>query len=146
MDAPAFERIEIDGRRGDQRLALAGAHFGDPALVEDDTADQLNVEMPQTKRAFGGLADGGEGLREDVVQLCAVGDLLAEILRPLSQGVVGKGLRDGFQRVDPLDNSLVGPDLPVVDGPEYLLGNPEHSEYPLPACANLKWSRYPLHI
>ena len=52
VDAPAFEGVEIDWRRGDQRLALAGAHFGDAALMEHDAPDQLDVEMPQTQSAL----------------------------------------------------------------------------------------------
>ena len=67
---------------------------------------------------FDGLADGREGLRKDVVELGAVGDLLAEVLGPLAQRVVGQRLGDRLQRVDPLDDGLVGPDLPFVDRPE----------------------------
>ena len=45
MDAAAGERVEIDRQRRHQRLALAGLHLGDPALVQDHAADQLHVEM-----------------------------------------------------------------------------------------------------
>jgi len=40
-------------------------------------------------------------------RLGPVGDLLAEILRPLAQGVVGQGLCDRLQGVDPLDRGPV---------------------------------------
>jgi hypothetical protein len=32
----ARERVQVRGQRGDQRLALAGAHLGDPAAVQHD--------------------------------------------------------------------------------------------------------------
>ena len=68
VDALALERVEIDGERRDQGLALAGAHLGDLAAVEDDAADQLDVVMALAERALGRLADGGEGFGEDVVE------------------------------------------------------------------------------
>ena len=53
MDARAGERVEIDGERGDQRLAFAGLHLGDRALVQDHAADELHVEMALAERALG---------------------------------------------------------------------------------------------
>ena len=71
VDALALERVQIDGERRDQGLALAGAHLGDLAAVEDDAADQLDVVMALAERALGRLADGGEGFGEDVVERLA---------------------------------------------------------------------------
>src|SRR5208283_774713 len=67
----AGERIQINCRRGDERLALAGAHFGDCPFMENQAADQLNVEMPLLERAFRGLPYGGKGGRDEVIQLLA---------------------------------------------------------------------------
>ena len=39
VDAVACEGVEIRWESGDERLALAGPHFGDPALVENYPAD-----------------------------------------------------------------------------------------------------------
>ena len=33
MHALAGQRVEIDGKRGDQRLAFAGLHLGDAAVI-----------------------------------------------------------------------------------------------------------------
>ena len=52
---------------GDQRLAFAGLHFGDLALVQHDPADQLLVEVAQSDRPRGGLSHGREGARQDLV-------------------------------------------------------------------------------
>ena len=68
MDALAGERVEIDRERGDQRLAFAGLHLGDVALVQHHAADQLDVEMALAERALGGLAHGGEGRDQKVVE------------------------------------------------------------------------------
>ena len=78
VDALAVERVEIDRQRGDQGLAFAGPHLGDLALVQDHAADQLHVEMALAERALGGLAHGGEGLGQDVVQGLALGQPLAQ--------------------------------------------------------------------
>ena len=45
VDALAFERIQVDGQGGDERLAFAGLHLGDFAVVQDHAADQLHVEV-----------------------------------------------------------------------------------------------------
>ena len=79
MHAFAGERVEIDGERGDQRLAFAGAHLGDPALVQHHAADQLHVEMALAERALGRLAHRGEGGNEQIVERLAGGELLAEL-------------------------------------------------------------------
>ena len=45
VDALAREGIQIDRQGSDQRLAFAGLHLGDRALVQDHAADELDVEM-----------------------------------------------------------------------------------------------------
>ena len=77
MDALAGERIEIDRKGRDQRLAFAGLHLGDVALVQHHAADQLHVEMALAEGALGRLAHGGEGRHQQVVERLAVGELLA---------------------------------------------------------------------
>ena len=75
VHAAAGERIEIDRKRRDQRLAFAGLHLGDLAFVQDHAADQLNVEMALAERALGGLAHGGECRHQEIVERRAVGEL-----------------------------------------------------------------------
>ena len=78
VHAAAGQRVEVDGERRDQRLAFAGLHLGDLALVQDHAADELHVEVALAERALGRLAHGGEGGHEDVVERGAFVDLLAE--------------------------------------------------------------------
>ena len=52
MHPAAAERIEIDRKRRHQRLAFAGLHLRDAALVQDHAADELNVEVPLPQVRF----------------------------------------------------------------------------------------------
>jgi hypothetical protein len=45
VDAAAGQPVEGGGERRDEGLALAGLHLGDLALVQDDAAHHLDVEM-----------------------------------------------------------------------------------------------------
>ena len=51
VHAFARQRIQVSGKRGDERLSFARLHLGDFALVQHDSADQLHVEMPHPQRA-----------------------------------------------------------------------------------------------
>ncbi len=78
VDALAAERVEVAGQGGDQRLAFAGLHFGDLAVVQHHAADQLHVEMAHVEEAAAGLADHREGFDEEVVERGALRDALFE--------------------------------------------------------------------
>ena len=79
VDALAVERVQVAGQRGDQRLAFAGLHFGDLALVQHHAADQLHVEMAHVEEAAAGFADHGEGFDQEVVESRALGDFFLEL-------------------------------------------------------------------
>ncbi len=78
VHALAGERVEVAGQGRDQGLALTGLHLGDVAQVQGRTTHDLHVEVPLAEGALAGLADGGEGLRQDVVERLAVGEPLLE--------------------------------------------------------------------
>ena len=63
VDALAVERIEVDGQGGDERLAFTGLHFGDLAVVQDDAADQLHVEVAHIAGRAGRLRGRRRRLR-----------------------------------------------------------------------------------
>lgn len=122
VDALAGERVEVDRERRHQRLAFAGLHLGDVALMQHHAADQLDVEMALAERALGGLAHGGEGGHQQVVERLALGELLLELDRAGLERLVGE-LRDlRLQRVDRADAGLVSLHPPVVGGAEKLAG------------------------
>ena len=130
VDALAGERVEIDRKRCDQRLAFAGLHLGDVALMQHHAADQLDVEMALAERALGRLAHGGEGGNEDVVERLAGGELLAELFGAGLQRLVGECLELRLQRVDGVDPGLIALDPAVVGGAEELAGErADHAKF-----------------
>mmetsp|Transcript_96804 Transcript_96804/g.273781 ORF Transcript_96804/g.273781 Transcript_96804/m.273781 type:complete len:205 (-) Transcript_96804:161-775(-) len=50
------QRVQERGEDGHKRLSLSGAHLGDLAVVQRHSADELNVEVPQSEHAVGRLA------------------------------------------------------------------------------------------
>ena len=130
VDALAGERIEIDRKRRHQRLAFAGLHLGDVALVQHHAADQLHVEMALAERALGRLAHRGEGRNQDVVERLALGELLAELGGARLQRLVRQGGDLGLERVDGVDAGLVSLDPPVIGGTEKLAGErADHAKF-----------------
>ena len=89
------------GQRRDERLAFAGAHLGDLALVQHHAADQLHVEVPQAQRAARGLADDGERLGQHVVERLAGGEFVAEIAVLAARSASDRACRAG-------SNALMG--------------------------------------
>ena len=116
VDAAAGEGVQVGGQGGCKSLALARLHLGDLALVEHDAAHDLDVEVAQTERALGGLADGGEGLGADVVELVAVGQQGLELVGLGPQALVGElfelslQLANGFNvRTEALEDPVAPP-------------------------------------
>ena len=68
VDAVAGQRVEVGRQGGDEGLALTGAHLGDVAEVERGAAHDLHVVVPLAQGALGRLANGGEGLRQQIVE------------------------------------------------------------------------------
>ena len=62
VNALPLHRVQVDGEGRDQRLALAGLHLGDHAPVQDDAAQDLDVEVALAEGPFRRLAHGGERL------------------------------------------------------------------------------------
>ena len=133
----AGERVEIDRERCDQRLAFAGLHLGDVALMQHHAADQLHVEMALAERALGGLAHGGEGRHQDVVERLAVGQVFAELFGAGLQRLVGERFDLRLQRIDGVDAGLISLDPAVVGGAEKLAGErADHAKFLFLRCCS----------
>ena len=110
LDIASGEGIEIEGHGGHQGLSLAGGHFGDLGLVEDDAAHDLDIEgnhvpLQAVARDFhevlflllglletaAGVLHHGEGLAEDVVGGLAVLEAVLELLGLGLELLVGEG-------------------------------------------------------
>ncbi len=118
VGAVAGERVQIDRKGRDQGLAFAGFHLGDHAAMQHHPAHQLHVEMALAERALGGLAHGGEGLDQDVVEFGAVGELLLEVRGARAQLVVGQRLELRLDLVDGGDDRPQALDVAVIGGAE----------------------------
>src|SRR5690606_31873728 len=105
VHALAGEGVEV-GRQGpDQGLALAGAHLGDLAHVQDHAADQLHIVVAHAQDADAGLAADREGLGQDLVERFAVCDAFLELGRPGLELFVAERLHLRLERVDLLDDT-----------------------------------------
>ena len=97
--------------------------------MQDHAADELNVEMPLTDRPLAGLPYGGECLDQDIVERCAGGDLLLEILGARPQCVVGEFLEILLQCIDRSHTRLIALDAPIVGGTKQFAGeSADHAE------------------
>ncbi len=67
VNASAGQAVERGGEGRGHGLAFAGAHLRDPALVQDDAADELDVEVPHPQGSDHGFACRGEDLRQGPV-------------------------------------------------------------------------------
>ena len=135
VDALALERVQIDGERRDQGLALAGLHLGDFAAVERDAADQLDVIMALAERPDGRFAHGRERFGEKIVELGAVGQALAEDLGLGAQLFVRHRGNGRFETVDRIDIFAQPADVAVVSRTEDAFGHClEHGNPSKPGC------------
>src|SRR5207253_5654816 len=84
----------------DERLALAGLHLGDVALVQDDPAHQLHVEDALFGLALARLAHRGERLEQELLERLAVLEPLPELGGLLAELVVAERLELGLELGD----------------------------------------------
>ena len=68
VHAAPTQRVQIYRKRGDQRFAFAGLHFGDLAFVQNHAADQLHVEVPHVEHAPSRFADHGKRFLQQFVE------------------------------------------------------------------------------
>ena len=80
-DAAATEAVQVGRQRGHERLALAGLHLGDPPEVQGGAAHQLHVVVTLADDPLAGLAHDRERLDQQVVEVLAVVEPLAELDR-----------------------------------------------------------------
>ena len=100
MNAFSRQRVQINRQSRNQRFSFTRAHFRDLSAVQNDAADQLDVEMALSDGAFGGFANGCKGIRQNVVQRFAVRQPFFQHRRAGFQFFVRKGSDFRFKRVD----------------------------------------------
>ena len=100
VHALAGQRVQVNRKRGGQRLALAGAHFSDLAIIQHHTADHLHIEVTHAKHSRRGLTHNSESFRQQVVQRFALLEPVAEFLSLRLQLIIGELLQLRFQLID----------------------------------------------
>ena len=123
MDALAGDRVQIDRKRGDERLAFTGTHFRNPALMQHHAAKQLHIVMPLAEGAFRRLADSGEGLYQHIVEGLAVGVALAEFVGAPAQLVVCQLFGIRLDRIDLADHALKPLNFAIIGAAKNTLRN-----------------------
>ena len=127
VDAPSGQVVEVDGQRGHEGLALAGLHLGDLALVQDDAAHELHVEMALAQDPARDLAHDRERLRQELVQSFARIMPPLELDRLRREFGVGQLLHVRFQGVDPGDRLLELFSFPALPKTESFLDSLQQS-------------------
>ena len=124
MDAASGEGVQVNSQRADERLALAGGHFGNAAAMQHHATDQLHIEMNHvpgegisthhelaSAEAAGAIFHHSEGLGEDRIQLgCqffGVGNFrqpLLPLMRLRPERLIRQGLEACLDFVDLFDD------------------------------------------
>mmetsp|Transcript_30718 Transcript_30718/g.99942 ORF Transcript_30718/g.99942 Transcript_30718/m.99942 type:complete len:364 (+) Transcript_30718:2056-3147(+) len=94
------KRIQVCRQDSYERLALAGAHLRDFALVENEPADELYVERPEPQHAGRSLTRHRKRHRQEGVERRARGHLRLELVRLPAKLVVAQLLERRRERVD----------------------------------------------
>ncbi len=118
VHAIAGQCVEVGREDGDERLAFAGLHFGDAALVQHDAAHDLHPVRTHAEHAVGCLAADGERLRQQIVERFARRQPVFEFLRLLAQLLVGQLFIRLLKRHDGLDLRFEFFDLALRAGAE----------------------------
>ncbi len=135
MHAMAGQCIQIAGQRGHQRLAFAGPHFGNLALMQHHAANQLHVKVAHAQHSPAGLAHHGKGLRQQRIQRRLLGYLarlglghagqlrgnpLAKLRRLGPQLLIRQGLHLGLKSAYARHHRHHALDGAIIAGTKYL--------------------------
>ena len=80
--------------------SFAGPHLSDATLMQNDAADELDVELAHAEHAPSGLAHDRKGLGQQLVEGLAVRVALTEFARLRAQRFVRQCLHRGLVRID----------------------------------------------
>ena len=114
VHAAAGERVQVGRKGGDERLALAGPHLGDMALVERDATDELDVEVTHLEGTPSRLAHDRECLGKERFHRLALSDPGAEDVGLRAKLGVGERSQACLQRIGAFDGLAHPAQLPIV--------------------------------
>ena len=134
MNAAPGERIQVDWTGGDQRFAFTGGHLGNLAFVQDDSPDELNIEMNHVPddllvtnqnrsppESACRIFHQGECLGQnraqttcELVWIVKVREILFPLSRLLPELIFRERLKFQLELIDLLDERSNSFDLPLV--------------------------------
>ena len=100
VDALSFQRIQIDRCRSNQRLAFTGTHLSDVTAVQNNTANQLGIEVTHPQHAARGFTNDRKSLRQDIIQCLTLGKTCFEFIGFVRQRRIAQLLQTILQRID----------------------------------------------
>ena len=112
------QRVQVGGQCRHQRLALAGRHLRDLALVQHHAAHELHVEVAHADGPPRRLTARGERLGEKRLEVVRVGQPLSQLVGLAAQLDVRQRLHRGLERIDRLDHGTHPLDVALVLGAE----------------------------
>ena len=100
VNAFPFQGIQVNRSGSYQGFTFTGTHFSNITAVENNTANQLHIEMAHAQYATGRFADNCKGFRKDIVQCFALGQTSLEFVGLISQGRITQLLQSIFQGIN----------------------------------------------
>jgi hypothetical protein len=67
MDSLSIKGVEVSWESGDQSFPFSCCHLGNFALVEDDSAEKLDIKVAKSERSFGSLSHDSEYFGQNVI-------------------------------------------------------------------------------
>ena len=121
VHAPPVEGVEVGGERGDEGLALAGLHLGDPAEVQRHAAHELDVEVALARApARPPRAPRRRPRSRRSSRRLALVEALLELDRLVGERVVAQALHLGLEGADERHQLGQPPDLLALAGAQDL--------------------------
>jgi hypothetical protein len=100
-------------------VATSVLPFGDLALVQGDSADQLHVEVPHAEHAPRGLAHERKRFRQQRIQVFSLGVAPLELVGLGAQGVVGQRRQRRLERVGGRHERPIALEQPLIAAAEH---------------------------
>ncbi len=103
MDAFSFQRVQINRKGCNKCFSFPRSHFGDHAVMEGDTADQLYIVMALSQCALSGFPNRCKSFGQEVIQGFAFLYSAAELFRFCFQFVIRQALHRRLEVVNGLN-------------------------------------------
>ena len=100
VDTLSFQRIQIDWCRSDQRLAFTGTHLSDVSTMQNNTTNQLGIEVTHPQHAAGGFTNDRKSLWQDIIQCLTLGKTRFKFIGFVRQRRITQLLQTVLQRID----------------------------------------------